>query len=70
MSTAAECSAPHSGETGRGDRQVYGGRASERAGGSGNMEKIGQIWGGEVVDGLECYQKDFELNPELNWEPV
>ena len=54
MSTAAECSAPHSGETGRGDRQVYGGRASERAGGSGNMEKIGQIWGGEVVDGLEC----------------
>ena len=23
------------------------------AGGSGNMEEVGQIWGGEVVDGLE-----------------
>lgn len=26
--------------------------------------------GGEVVDGLERQGEDFELNTELNWEPV
>lgn len=30
---------------------------------------IGQICGGEVVDGLECKQEDFELNMELKPEP-
>ena len=35
-----ECSAPHSGETGGGDRQVYGGRGSEGEGGSGIMEEV------------------------------
>ena len=49
---------------------MYGGRGSEGAGGSGNMEEVGQIWGGEVVDGLECYQEDFVLNTELDREPV
>ena len=53
-SRAAECSVPHGGETGRGDREVYGGRGSEGAGGSGNMDEVVQLWGVEVVDGLEC----------------
>ena len=34
------------------------------------MEEIGQVSRSEVVDGLECKQKDFELNTSLNWEPV
>ena len=49
-----KCSAPHSGEMGRGDRQVYGGRGSKGAGGSWTLEEIRQIWGGEVIDGFEC----------------
>ena len=36
----AECSTPHGGETGRGDRQVYGGRGSLGAGGCGTLEEI------------------------------
>ena len=49
----AECSTPHGGETGRRGGQVYGGRGSEGAGGSGtNM-------GGEVVDGLKCKQENL-----------
>ena len=48
----AECSVPRGGETGGGDRQVNGGRGSEGAGGIGNMEEVGRICGGEVVDDL------------------
>ena len=49
---------------------MYGGRGSEGAGGSGTLEEIRQIRGGEVVDGLECKQEDCELYTELNRDPV
>ena len=45
---------PRGGETGRGDRQVYGVRGSGGAGGSGYMDEAGQIWGSKVVGGLKC----------------
>ena len=49
---------------------MYGGRGSEGTGGNGTLEEIRQIRGGEVVDGHECKQEDFELYTELNREPV
>ena len=49
---------------------MYGGRGSEGAGGSGTLEEIRQIRQGEVVNGLECKQEDFELDMELDREPV
>ena len=33
------------------------------------MEEVGQIWGVRGC-GLECYQEYFELNTELDREPV
>lgn len=32
------------------------------------LQEIGQVLGGEVVDGLE-WKQDFELNTQLNQEP-
>ena len=61
---------PHGDETGRGDRQVYGGRGSGGAGGSGRVDEVGHIWGSEVVDGLKGKQEDSEFETELNREPV
>lgn len=49
---------------------MHGGRGSEGTGGSGNLEEIRQIWGGKIVYGLECKQKDFELDAKLDREPV
>lgn len=53
--------APHGAEEGRGYCEVDGGRGSERANGGGDMKETGQIGRGEVVDGLECTQEDFEF---------
>lgn len=68
----SECSAPHGGEMSEWDGQVYGGRGSKEAGWSVHMKELGQICGGEVVDGLDLWvlNFDFELNTELNWKPV
>ena len=43
-----------------------GGGGSEGAGRSGNVEEIRQIWRGEVVDGFESIQKDFEFYSMLD----
>lgn len=34
------------------------------------MDQVGQIWRGEVMDGLKCIQEDFESGTKFNWEPV
>ena len=49
---------------------MYGGRGSEGAGGSGTLEEIRQIWGGEVVDGLKCKLENLVLYAKLDREPV
>ena len=69
-SRAAEGSAPHGTETGRGNLEEDGGRRTEGAGGSDNVEEIREIGRGQVVDGHECYEEDFENYSEFNWEPV
>ena len=47
---------------------MYGGRGSEGAGGSGS--EIRQYGGARLCLALNVYQEDFELNTELNQEPV
>lgn len=69
-SRAAEGSAPHSAETGRGNREVDGGGGSERTGGGDDVEEIRQVGRGEVVDGLECVQEEFVCNAVVYGEPV
>ena len=69
-SRAAEGSAPHGTETGRGNSKEDGGRRTEEAGGRENVEEIREVGRGEVVDGHECYEEDFEDDSEFNWEPV
>ena len=56
---------PHGDETGRGDTQVYGGRGSGGAGGSGYVDEVGQIWGSKVVEGLKGKQEDSEFEMEM-----
>ena len=51
---AAECSAPHGGETSRWDSQVNRGGGSESVGGRGNMEEVRRVGRGEAVNGLKC----------------
>lgn len=50
--------------------ELDGGGVSERAGGSNNVHEVGEIQKGKVVDGLEGLQKDFEVNSEIDQEPV
>ena len=49
---------------------MEGGGRPEGARGDDDGEEIRQIWGGEVVDGIECVEKDFECNSEFDREPV
>lgn len=53
MRRTAQSPAPHCAEVSRGEREVDGGRRSDGAGYSGDVGKIGQIWMGKFVDGLE-----------------
>ncbi len=34
------------------------------------MRRRSARWGGEVVDGFECIEEDFERDTEFDWEPV
>ena len=34
------------------------------------MKEVGQVGGGEAVNGLKCQEEDFELNTKFYWEPV
>ena len=49
---------------------MEGGERPEGARGNGDGEEIRQIWGGEVVDGLEYVEKDLERDSESDREPV
>ena len=69
-SRAAESSATHGAEPGGGHREMEGGGRPEGARGGGDVEEIRQVGGGEVVNGLESVQQDFEVSSELDGEPV
>ena len=69
-SRAAEGSAPHGTETGRGNSEEDGGRRTEGAGGGDNVKEIREVGRGEFVDRHECYEDDFENDSVFNWEPV
>ena len=47
-----------------------GSRGSEGTGGSGDGDEVGQVWRSEVMDGLECQEKNLEMDAVFNGEPV
>ena len=47
-----------------------GGRGSERTGGGLDMEELGEILNGKIVDGLECEKKDLEDDAVFDGEPM
>ena len=69
-SRAAESSAPHGGEPGRGDSEVDGRGGSEGAGGGGSVKEVRQVGRGKVVDGFKGMTENFEVDTEVDWKPV
>ena len=66
----AESPAPQGEEVGGRDREVDRGGRSEGTGRGGDVEELGQIRRGKVVDGLERKREDFEVYAEFDREPV
>ena len=56
---AAESSCPHGGQAGWGDFEGDGRGRSERPGGVVEVDEVGHVWGGEVVNGLEGMEEDL-----------
>ena len=67
---AAESSRPHGGQTEGGDFQSDGGGRPERPGGNVDLDKVRQVWGGEVMDGFEGMEKDLVVDAVFDWKPV
>ena len=66
----AESSRAHGGQTGWGDFQSNGGGRPEGPGWNVDMNEFGQVWGGEVMDGLVCVEEDLVINPVFYGKPV
>lgn len=67
---ATEGPAPHSAEVGRGNSEVNGERGSEGVGRSDDVEKVRQIRRGEVMNGSEPIQEEFELYSLFDRKPM
>ena len=34
------------------------------------FKKFSEIWTSKVVEGFECYEQDFKIDTEVDWEPM
>ena len=66
----AESSASHSGEADTGDSEEDAGGGSQGARVSGEVEKVREIGGCQVVESLERHDEDFVLDAEVNRKPM
>ena len=65
-----ECSRSHGDQAGRWLDELDGRRGPERTGGCLDMEEIGEIQRGEVINGFESEEKDFVGDTDFDGEPV
>lgn len=66
----AEASRHHGREKQRSDREGDRGGRPERPGGDADMDGLGQVRRGEVIDGFDCLQEDLVMNAGIDWRPV
>ena len=67
---AAEGSSPHGGQASWRDGEVGGRGGSETSGGDVNLDEVGQVGGGQVMDCFESMEEDFVINTEFDGEPM